>query len=73
MASVERQQRQERRAIPESLRFEGIPGLSREVVERLTTVKPATLGQAGRIPGVTPAALAIIAARLDRAHEPSPL
>ena len=73
MASVERQQRQERRVIPESLRFEGIPGLSREVVERLTAVKPATLGQAGRIPGVTPAALAIIAARLDRAHEPSPL
>lgn len=65
-ASVERLRRQEHRAIPETFRFEGIPGLSREMVERLRDVRPATLGQASRIPGVTPAAVAVIAAHLDR-------
>ena len=39
-------------------RSQGIPGLSREMVERLSQVRPATLGQASRIPGVTPAAVA---------------
>ncbi len=47
-------------------RFDGIPGLSREMVERLSTIRPGTLGQASRIPGVTPAAVAVIAAYLDR-------
>ena len=37
-----------------------VPGLSREVVERLTQVRPETLGQAARVPGVTPAAVAVI-------------
>ena len=64
--SVDRQRRQEGRHIPDSFEFTGIPGLSREVVERLSSVRPATLGQASRIPGVTPAAVAIIAAHLDR-------
>jgi tRNA uridine 5-carboxymethylaminomethyl modification enzyme len=48
------------RKIPADFVFESIPGLSREVSERLKRVRPATLGQAGRIPGVTPAALAIL-------------
>ncbi len=64
--AVERQRRQESRAIPLAFAFEGIPGLSREMVERLSTVRPPTLGQASRIPGVTPAAVAVIAAYLDR-------
>jgi tRNA uridine 5-carboxymethylaminomethyl modification enzyme len=50
--------------IPEHFRFDGIPGLSRESVERLTAVRPETLGQAARIPGLTPAAVAVIAAHL---------
>jgi tRNA uridine 5-carboxymethylaminomethyl modification enzyme len=50
----------ERRAIPETFHYEGIPGLSREVRDKLTRVRPATLGQAGRIPGVTPAAIAVL-------------
>jgi tRNA uridine 5-carboxymethylaminomethyl modification enzyme len=50
----------ERRPIPATFGFEGIPGLSREVQDKLTRVRPATLGQAGRIPGVTPAAIAIL-------------
>jgi tRNA uridine 5-carboxymethylaminomethyl modification enzyme len=45
--------------IPASFDF-AIPGLSREVGEKLQLVRPATLGQAARIPGVTPAAIAIL-------------
>jgi len=40
--------------------FVGIPGISREVGEKLERVRPATLGQAARIPGVTPAAVALL-------------
>jgi tRNA uridine 5-carboxymethylaminomethyl modification enzyme len=65
-ASIERQRRQEHRRIPETFGFAGLPGLSREIVQRLTECRPATLGQASRIPGVTPAAVAVIAAYLDR-------
>jgi len=62
--SVERLKRQESRAIPANFRFEGIPGLSRESVERLSSVRPETLGQALRIPGITPAAVALVAAHV---------
>ena len=57
---------QETRAIPIEFEYRGIPGLSREVVERLTSVRPATIGQASRVPGVTPAAVAIVAAKLAK-------
>ena len=57
---------QERRPIPAGFEYGGIPGLSREVVERLSAVRPDTLGHASRVPGVTPAALAVVAARLSR-------
>jgi tRNA uridine 5-carboxymethylaminomethyl modification enzyme len=46
--------------IPEGFSFRGIPGLSREIVERLERVRPATVGQASRIPGVTPAAVSVL-------------
>jgi tRNA uridine 5-carboxymethylaminomethyl modification enzyme len=62
--AIERVRRQESRKIPDHVRFETIPGLSREMVERLTTVRPETLGQAQRIPGVTPAAVALLAAHI---------
>jgi tRNA uridine 5-carboxymethylaminomethyl modification enzyme len=48
------------RRIPEDFSYTDIPGLSREVCEKLSRVKPNTLGQAGRIPGVTPAAVAVL-------------
>lgn len=67
LASIERMRRQHDRPIPPHFRFEGIPGLSREMIQRLGQVKPETLGQAGRIPGVTPAAVAVISAYIDRA------
>jgi tRNA uridine 5-carboxymethylaminomethyl modification enzyme len=66
LAAVERQRRQACRRIPEDFMFHGISGLSREMVERLSRVRPATLGQALRIPGVTPAAVALVGAHLER-------
>jgi len=65
-ASVERLRRQESRPIPDAFPFESIPGLSREMIQRLGEVRPATLAQASRIPGVTPAAVAVVAAYLGR-------
>ena len=64
---------QEAREIPDGFDYRGIPGLSREVVERLSKIRPATIGQAGRISGVTPAAVAIVAARLARSRPDSRL
>jgi len=66
MASVERLRRQEGRAIPDRFPFGSVPGLSREMIQRLGEVRPATLAQASRIPGVTPAAVAVVAAYIDR-------
>jgi tRNA uridine 5-carboxymethylaminomethyl modification enzyme len=57
---MERMKSAERRPIPSGFGFQGIPGLSREVQDKLERVRPATLGQAGRIPGVTPAAVAVL-------------
>jgi tRNA uridine 5-carboxymethylaminomethyl modification enzyme len=57
---MERMKNAERRPIPADFGFQGIPGLSREVQDKLERVRPATLGQAGRIPGVTPAAVAVL-------------
>jgi tRNA uridine 5-carboxymethylaminomethyl modification enzyme len=68
LAAIERQKRQENRAIPEGFSFQGRPGLSREIVERLTHVRPSTVGQAGRVPGVTPAAVAVLSTYLERAR-----
>jgi tRNA uridine 5-carboxymethylaminomethyl modification enzyme len=56
----------DRRTIPASFPFDRVPGLSREVVQRLSQVTPQTLGQASRIPGMTPAAVAVLNAYLSR-------
>jgi tRNA uridine 5-carboxymethylaminomethyl modification enzyme len=68
LAEIERQRRHEDRRIPEDTEFGGIPGLSREMIERLSNVRPATLGQASRIPGVTPAAVAVLWAHIEKAR-----
>ena len=60
---VDRTRRQEGRRIPVDFRYDRLPGLSREIAERLTKIRPETLGQALRVPGVTPAAAALIGAR----------
>jgi tRNA uridine 5-carboxymethylaminomethyl modification enzyme len=57
---IERLRNAESRRIPEEFRFRGIPGLSREICDKLERVQPRTLGQAARIPGVTPAAVAVL-------------
>ncbi|MAP41994.1 MAG: tRNA uridine-5-carboxymethylaminomethyl(34) synthesis enzyme MnmG [Woeseiaceae bacterium] len=59
---VEKSKRNEGQRIPDNVDFASLPGLSVEVVDRLTRVRPETLGQASRIPGVTPAAVSIILA-----------
>src|ERR1051325_8603207 len=65
-ARAARARREERRRIPGDFPFARVPGLSREVVQRLSQVKPETLGQASRIPGVTPAAVAVLGVFLGR-------
>jgi tRNA uridine 5-carboxymethylaminomethyl modification enzyme len=65
-ARAERARREERRHIPCDFPFGRVPGLSREVVQRLSQVRPETLGQASRIPGVTPAAVAVLGVFLGR-------
>lgn len=52
--------------IPPDFSFAGLPGLSREVQEKLARVRPASLGQAGRISGITPAALMVLSLHLAR-------
>jgi len=65
---MERMKHAERRRIPPEFGFAGIPGLSREIRDKLERVRPATLGQAARIPGVTPAAIAVLDVYLSVDH-----
>jgi tRNA uridine 5-carboxymethylaminomethyl modification enzyme len=65
---IERLKNSERRQIPADFGFEDIPGLSREIQQKLARVRPETLGQAARIPGVTPAAIAILDCYLSLAR-----
>jgi tRNA uridine 5-carboxymethylaminomethyl modification enzyme len=65
-SDVNRAAREERRRIPSDFAFDTVPGLSREVVQRLSQIRPETLGQAGRVPGVTPAAVLVLAAFMGR-------
>lgn len=69
---IERQQREATKAsedeelrIPAEMSY-ALPGLSREMVEKLSFVRPVSLGQASRIPGVTPAAISILRLHLRR-------
>jgi tRNA uridine 5-carboxymethylaminomethyl modification enzyme len=66
MAHAERSKKNERRRIPSAFPFSRVPGLSAEAVHRLSQVRPETLGQASRIPGITPAAIAVLGAFLGR-------
>lgn len=52
--------------LPDDLEYKGLPGLSNEVVEKLSRVRPRSLGQASRISGVTPAALSVLQVHLKR-------
>jgi tRNA uridine 5-carboxymethylaminomethyl modification enzyme len=72
MSRAQRTRRDDRRRISPEFPFQDVPGLSREVVQRLTQIRPQTLGQASRIPGMTPAAVAVLGVFLNRLHPPAP-
>lgn len=53
------------RQIPATIEYSSLPGLSNEMVERLTRVRPQTIGQAMRIPGITPAAITLLTVHVE--------
>lgn len=63
---AERFRKMEDTRIPDGFSYRGINGLSREIVEKLEEVRPVSLGQASRIPGVTPAAVSILMVAIAR-------
>jgi len=67
---IERLRESDLRRIPLGFRFEGIAGLSTEAKQKLERVRPQTLGQAGRIPGITPAAVAVLDVYLSLGAHP---
>jgi tRNA uridine 5-carboxymethylaminomethyl modification enzyme len=56
----------ERTLLPPEMRYDGLPGLSNEVVEKLKAVQPLSLGQASRISGITPAAISVLQVHLKK-------
>jgi len=63
---IAKQQRQEQTSLPKNINYDDIPSLSNEVKQKLKEVKPLTIGQASRIPGVTPAAISLLLVYLKR-------
>jgi tRNA uridine 5-carboxymethylaminomethyl modification enzyme len=63
---IARQRRHEDTRFPEGFEFAGIPGLSAELQGKLAAVRPETIGQAQRIPGMTPAAVSLLLVQLAR-------
>jgi tRNA uridine 5-carboxymethylaminomethyl modification enzyme len=57
---VQKLQKAEAKRIPADLDYASMPGLSREIVEKLSRVRPTSIAQASRIPGVTPASISIL-------------
>ncbi len=68
---IERMKRAEQRRIPDGFDYLRVSGLSREMKEKLTRVRPITLGQAARIPGVTPAAVSLVNCYIEILHRRS--
>ena len=69
---VARYRREDALIIPDDIDYGSLPGLSREMQQKFLSVQPRSLGQAGRIEGVTPAALAVLAAQARRKPGVSP-
>jgi tRNA uridine 5-carboxymethylaminomethyl modification enzyme len=71
---AEKMKKWEKRGIPADTSFHSIPGLTREVIEKLERIRPQTFGQAQRISGMTPAALSLLRIYLEKrdrkSHEP---
>ncbi len=66
LQQIQRSKKLEHRSIPEVFDYDGIPGFSSEVREKLKRVKPASIGQASRISGVTPAAISLLLVAVER-------
>jgi tRNA uridine 5-carboxymethylaminomethyl modification enzyme len=63
---IERQRRNEETVLPENLDYAQVHGLSTEARQRLSEVRPATVGQAARVPGITPAAVSLLLIHLKK-------
>lgn len=63
---IDRQRRQEETRIPENFDFDAVTSLSAEVKQKLTRIRPVTVGQAARIPGITPAAISLLLVHLKK-------
>jgi len=66
MAEIEKQQRNEQTRLPDNLDYSNVRGLSAEVQQKLSDYRPATIGQASRISGVTPAAISLLLVHLKK-------
>ncbi len=71
--AVERVRRLDETLIPQSLDYASVPGLSTEARERLSRIRPRSLGQASRMPGITPAAVSLLAIYLKSSSRPERL
>ncbi len=70
---VEKLRKAESKRLPDDLDYTGMPGLSREMVEKFTRIRPQSIGQASRIPGITPAAISILLFHVEmRRSRPQP-
>jgi tRNA uridine 5-carboxymethylaminomethyl modification enzyme len=69
---IERARRNEETMLPQDLDYTRLSGLSHEVRQKLAEVRPATLGQAARVPGVTPAAVSILLVHLKKRAQRAP-
>lgn len=65
-AEIDRTKRYDHMRLPEQIDYRNVPGLSNEVSEKLTRQRPETLGQASRIPGVTPAAVSLLLVHMKK-------
>ncbi|MBI5187537.1 MAG: tRNA uridine-5-carboxymethylaminomethyl(34) synthesis enzyme MnmG [Nitrospirae bacterium] len=66
MEMAERLKKVEKKRIPEDFDYSSVSGLSKEILSKLNEVRPANLGQASRIPGVTPAAISLLMVAIER-------
>ncbi|NQY41737.1 MAG: tRNA uridine-5-carboxymethylaminomethyl(34) synthesis enzyme MnmG [Legionellales bacterium] len=67
IAEIKKMRKFEKLPIPEDFNFDFVKGLSNEVIEKLTRIRPSSLGQASRIPGITPASISILMLYLKKA------
>ncbi len=65
-AEVEKFKRIEKKKIPEALDYQNVPGISKEAREKLTKIRPLSIGQASRIPGISTCDLSILAISIER-------